>query len=170
MSTSAQVRFLSRPVNALPPAVVAALLGLFWVVFNIVVVWLGVTYQHPVVCPVLVGGVDGAAIAVIAVKKASSRFQAGVTGFLGGLGLNQLDTQTSLISKTAEKIHRLVDGLLSTVTENGRHQEVEDAVLKIIWVAAVVIVAALVAEWVRASKEERSSGPRLRPQLSRLPE
>jgi hypothetical protein len=164
MSASAQV--LRGETSVLPPAVMAALLGLAWVVFNILVVWLGVVYQHPMGCPVVVGGIDGAVIAVIAVKKASSRFQAGTTGFLSGLGLNQLDTRTSIIAKTAEKIHRLLDGMISTVAETGFHQQIEDAVLRIVWVATFVIIAALVAEWVRESQEERQSSTR--PRLPRL--
>ena len=146
-------------MTTMPPAVAAALLGLFWVIFNILVVWLGVTYGYSLACPVVAGGVDGAAVAIIAVKKASSRFQAGVTGFLGGLGLNRLESGSTFASKAAEKVHHFVDWLLGVIAPASEsvHQQVEEAVLKIVWVAIFVILAALVAEWVRASKAERAA-------------
>ena len=152
MAASAHVlRSFPKFAARSPSPLRAALFGFSWVTFNILVVWVGVIYHHPMICPLLVGGVDGLLFAVIAINAASTRFRGGVTGFLGGVGLNQVDTQTSLITKTADKVHQLVDGMLSTMVENGFHEQIQGSVLRIVWVAVCVIVAALVSEWVWAT-------------------
>lgn len=158
MSASAQIlRAMGKPVSGLPAAVQMPLLGWSWVSFNVAVVWFGVTYHHPVLCSVLAGGVDGTVVAVIAVEKASIRFQAGVTGLLGGLSLNQVDNG-NIMAKLAEKVHYFVDSIMVALKvagpEDQTHGEIQGAVLHIVWTAMFVVLASLIAEWVRAAKAE----------------
>jgi len=153
---------LARPVGFLPDTWRVPLLGWLWVLFNISIVWLGITIGQITVCSVVVGGVDGTVIAVIAVAKASAKFQAAATGLLGGFGLNKIGADTNLLKKSADMIHRFVDSFMGIV-EGGpcsaceaMHSKLQAAILLIVWTAAFVILASLIGEWVRDS---RSSNP-----------
>jgi hypothetical protein len=161
MSASAQVlRTLGNPIATLPPAVKVPLVGWLWVFFNVVVIWLGIVYGYSVLASLLAGGIDGTLFAVIAVSKASTRFQAVVTGLLTGLGMNKLNGDASIVTTATIKVHAFVDWMMGEVIVNGPdnpiHAQVQDAVLRIIWVATFVVVASLVAEWIRAAEMGKS--------------
>lgn len=157
MSVPLQVlRAMGKPVAHLPNSVRMPLVGWSWVVFNISVVWFGITHQHAVACSILAGGLDGTAIAVIAVAKASVRFQAGVTGLLGGLSLGR-STNENVLNAVAEKIHAIVDWAMNEVgPDSPIHGEVQGAVLRMVWTAMFVVLASLIAEWVRSAREEHA--------------
>lgn len=154
---------LARPVSFLPENWRVPLLGWLWVLFNISVVWLGIAFGQSTICSIVVGGVDGTVIAVIAVAKASAKFQAMTTGLIGGFGLNKIGSETTVLKTTADAIHRVVDGFMDIVdggtcaTCEAAHAKIEAAVLLIVWTAALVILASLIGEWVRDSKSSHDS-------------
>lgn len=154
---------LARPTGFVPASWRVPLLGWLWVLFNISVVWVGLATQQVTICSLVVGSIDGAIIAIIAVAKASEKFQAAVTGLLGGLGLNKVSGDTSFLKNVATGIHRGVDSFLDAVTgpcQNCEelHTRIAGALLLIVWTAIFVVLASLIGEWVRASKS--NSDPR----------
>ena len=154
---------LARPVGFLPETWRVPLLGWLWVLFNISIVWLGITIGQSTICSIVVGGVDGTVIAVIAVAKASAKFQAATTGLIGGFGLNKVGSETNFLKTTADAIHRVVDGFMDIVdggtcaTCEAAHSKIEGAVLLIVWTAAFVILASLIGEWVRDTRSGNAS-------------
>jgi hypothetical protein len=148
---------LQRPVGLLPSALRVPLLGWLWVLFNISVVWLGIAREQTTLCSLLAGSVDGMVISIIAVAKASEKFQAAATGLLGGLGLTKVGSQTNFLKTVADTIHHAVDSLMDAVVGpcpgcEETHQKIAGALLLIIWTALFVVLASLIGEWVRASK------------------
>ena len=148
---------LQRPARLLPTAWRVPLLGWLWVLFNISVVWLGIAREQTTLCSLLAGSVDGMVISIIAVAKASEKFQAAATGLLGGLGLTKVGSQANFLKTVADTIHHGVDSLMDAVVGpcprcEETHQQIAQALLLIIWTALFVVLASLIGEWVRASK------------------
>jgi hypothetical protein len=148
---------LSKPVAFLPESWQIPLLGWLWVLFNISLVWLGITTGQITICAIAAGSVDGMVIAIIAVSKASEKFQAAATGLLGGLGLNKVGGETSFLKTAADRIHHAVDSFMDVIVGpcpscEQTHQKIAAALLLIIWTAVFVVLASLIGEWVRASK------------------
>src|SRR5271167_2537543 len=75
------------------------LMGGLWVVINVALVYLGLHLPYSLPCSLLAGILNGTLLSVIAVAKASARFQAGVTGLLSGFSLSGLRSDGSLLSK-----------------------------------------------------------------------
>ena len=96
-------------------------------------------------------------IAILAVAKASEKFQAAATGLLGGLGLNKVGADTNFLKAAANGIHHAVDTFMDSVVGpcpncEETHQKIAAALLLIIWTAIFVVFASLIGEWVRASR------------------
>jgi hypothetical protein len=155
MSTPAGVLSAVRqPAAALTQPLQAGLVGLLWVLFNILLVWLGARTQHPGSCSIAAGGVDGAILSVIAVTKVSARFRSGATGLLGGISMTSLKSDASLLTSCAQTIHSFVDRTLTALNlavDEGWHDQIEHAVIWTLWVAILVVLASLIAEWASTS-------------------
>jgi hypothetical protein len=132
------------------------LAGAFWVAANAALVGLGAQIACPIRCAFVAGILDGMILSVIAVAKASARFQASVTGLLGGISLSGLRNDGSMIWKAVHAVHNFVDNcIVGRVPDPDKfHQDVEQEVLYIIWTAIFVVMASLVVEWVRATRDE----------------
>jgi hypothetical protein len=133
------------------------LMGGLWVVINVALVYLGLHVAYCLPCSVLAGIVNGVLLSVIAVAKASERFQAGVTGLLSGFTLSGLRNDGSLLSKATQGVHTFVDQALHSFGVEGSeqlHQQIEMEALYIIWTTVLVVLASLIAEWVRTSRAE----------------
>jgi hypothetical protein len=132
----------------------APLLGLAWVLFHVGLGWLGLTMGHPNVCAVAAGALDGTILSMIAVERASESFQAGMTGLLSGLSLDNLAGGQTLITKLAEAIHGVVDGVLESlggIGDEATHKVIEGAAVEAIWVAITVVLAALIVKCINTS-------------------
>src|SRR5580698_7510844 len=88
------------------------LMGGLWVVINVALVYLGLHVAYCLPCSVLAGILNGMLLSVIAVAKASDRFQAGVTGLLSGLTLSGLRNDGSMLAKATQSVHVFVDQAL----------------------------------------------------------
>jgi hypothetical protein len=144
-----------RPLAMASSPAWVPLLGCLWVVTNVLLVVLGIGTSYALSCAFVAGILDGAIISVIAVAKASDRFQAGTTGLLGGLSLSGLRSDRSLLALAVDKIHALVDAFLMALniqTSEELHTKVANAILCIFWTALLVILASLTAEWIRTLK------------------
>ena len=147
----------ARPVGAVPFSVWVPLVGAAWVAVNVILVGVGTQLPYPLSCSFLAGIVNGTVLSVIAVAKASERFQAGTTGLLGGLSLSGLRSDGSMIWKFVQALHGFVDSMLRGLAIPGTeklHQEIEQEVLYMIWTTLVVVLASLVTQLVRTSKAE----------------
>ena len=145
------------PLAASSYVVWVPLMGGLWVVINVALVFLGLRVAYCLPCSVLAGVLNGMLLSVIAVAKASERFQAGVTGLLGGFSLSGLRNDGSVLSKATQGVHVFVDQLLhSWGVEYSEpiHQHIEMEALYIIWTTVLVVLASLIAEWVRTSRAE----------------
>ena len=147
----------ARPVAFLPESWRIPMMGWFWVLFNIAAVGLGLRLNHSGLCSIVVGGVDGTVLAVIAVARASARFQSAATGLLSGLSLDKVGNGSNLLSRAADSIHSAVDGFLNgfsgatpSPVDSPLHAQIEAAVLRIVWTAIFVILASLIVEWARS--------------------
>lgn len=133
------------------------LLGGLWVVVNVLLVYLGLHVAYSLPCSLLAGIVNGTLFSVIAVAKASARFQAGATGLLSGLSLSGLRSDGSMLSKATQGVHTFVDQALHALgfdVAEQVHKQIEQQALYIIWTTVFVVLASLIAEWVRTSREE----------------
>jgi hypothetical protein len=129
------------------------LLGVLWVVVNVALLSLGIYIHWPFACSFVVGLVNGTVLSVIAVAVASERFQASAAGLLGGLSLSALRSDGSMISKVMQSLHSLADGLLNAMgieVNEQLHRAIEQEALYIVWTTLLVVLASLVAEWVRS--------------------
>jgi hypothetical protein len=135
------------------------LLGALWVAANLILLALGTQIAHPMSCSFAAGIIDGTIFSVIAVARASVRFQAGTTGLLGGLTLSGLRNDGSMIWKFTQGLHAFVDQALHGLGIDGEqlHGHIEQEVLYIIWTTVFVVLASLVTEWVRATKSEAAA-------------
>jgi len=142
---------------AFPQPLQTGLVGLLWVLFNILLIWLGASTQHPGSCSIAAGGVDGAIISIIAVTKISARFRSGATGLLGGISVSGLRGDANLLTGWAHAAHGVVDRLLDNLNlavDESWHLEIEHAVIWTLWVAILVVLASLIAEWASISWRE----------------
>jgi len=157
MSVLAQrVLMVGRPVGSTAYCVWVPLLGAGWVAVNVVLVGLGTKVPYPLSCSFLAGIINGTVLSVIAVGKASARFQAGTTGLLGGLTLSGLRSDGSMIWKAMQALHGFMDSALSGLGipgGEGIHHEIEQETLYIVWTTILVVLASLVTEWVRSTRD-----------------
>lgn len=152
-----RVMTVGRPMGSVSFCVWVPLMGACWVVVNVFLVGLGAQIAHPMSCSFVAGIVNGTILSVIAVAKASERFQAGTTGLLGGLSLSGMRHDGSLIWKAMQGLHGFIDNVLGGLGIPGSeqmHQEIEKETLYIVWTTIIVVMASLVAEWVRTAKAE----------------
>lgn len=151
-----RVMGIARPVGGSAGGWWAPTIGALWVAINVLLVAAG-TQAYPKGCSFAAGIINGAMLSVIAVSRASQRFQAGTTGLLGGLTLSGLRSDGSMIWKATELLHGTVDRILHYLGISGDqyHQAIEMESLYIIWTTIVVVLASLVAEWVRQAWDER---------------
>src|SRR5580692_1418718 len=112
------------------------LMGGLWVVINVALVYLGLHVTYSLPCSMLAGTLNGALLSVIAVAKASERFQAGVTGFLSGLSLTGLRSDGSALLKATQGLHAFLDQALLSFGIEGTeqlHHQIEQEALYIVW-------------------------------------
>jgi hypothetical protein len=133
------------------------LLGGLWVVLNVCLGSLGVYLNWPIRCAFLAGLMNGSVLAVIAVATASERFQAGTTGLLGGLSLSALRSDGSMVWKAMQSVHGFVDNVFRAMgieLDERMHHALEQESLYMIWTVVFVVLASLVAEWVRSARAQ----------------
>jgi hypothetical protein len=133
------------------------LLGVLWVVVNVSLLGLGTYIHWPFPCSFVVGLVNGTALSVIAVSVASERFQASTAGLLGGLSLSGLRSDGSMIAKAMQNLHSLADGALNAMgveVNEQLHRALEQEAVYMVWTTLFVVLASLVAEWVRSSRSQ----------------
>jgi hypothetical protein len=131
------------------------LMGVLWVVINVALVTLGIYIRWPFTCSFAVGLVNGTVLSVIAVSVASERFQASTAGLLGGLSLSGLRSDGSMISKVMQSMHSVADNVLNAMgieVNEQLHHAIEQEALYIAWTMVFVVLASLVAEWVRSAR------------------
>ena len=144
---------VARPVAMSSDSVMMPLLGVLWVVVNVALVSLGIYVHWPFACSFVVGLINGTVLSVIAVAMASERFQASAAGLLGGMSLSGLRSDGSMISKAMQSLHNLADSMLNTMgieVNEQLHRAIEQEALYIVWTTLLVVLASLVAEWVRS--------------------
>jgi hypothetical protein len=147
----------SRPLIAAPSSAWVPFLGCLWVVTNVLLVSLGIRISYPFSCSFAAGILDGTILSMIAVVKASDRFQAGTTGLLSGFSLSGLRSDGSLFAKSIEKVHNFIDQVLVTLsiqTQEDLHLKIASAILCTVWTALFVVLASLIAQWIRTLKAE----------------
>lgn len=158
MSTmSGSVLSAVKPVGMPPDCVLVPLLGVVWVVLNVGLVALGVAIRWPFACSFVAGLINGTLISVVAVAAASERFQASATGLLGGLSLSGLRGDGSMIAKAMAAIHGVADSVLVALGIEGSeklHKAVEREAIYIVWTMIFVVMASLVAEWIRSTRAQ----------------
>ena len=157
MSNAATALSVPERFPALLRPLQAGFAGLLWVLFNLLLVWLGAKSQHPGSCSIAAGGVNGALLSIIAVTKVNARLRSGATGLLGGISASAFDTDASLLTKWAGSIHASVDHLLTALSVAGDekwHDQLESAIVWIVWVTILVVLVSLLVEWASASWRE----------------
>jgi hypothetical protein len=148
-------RVLSVTKPAGPSAAIVPLMGGLWVLTNVVLGGLGIYIQWPVTCAFVAGLINGTLLSGIAVATASERFQAGTTGLLGGFSLSALRSDGSMVWKTTQGLHTFVDAAFHALgigVNEKLHHVIEQEVLYMIWTMVLVVLASLVAEWVRSTR------------------
>jgi hypothetical protein len=148
---------VGKPLRVSSDQVWIPLVGGLWVIFNVGLAALGIYIKWPGTCSFVAGLVNGTLLSVGAVALASERFQAGATGLLGGLSLSGLRSDGSMIWKATESIHGLVDQLLRSMgieINEPFHHAIEQEILYVIWTMVFVVMASLIAEWVRSSRAQ----------------
>ena len=154
MSTSSNALFcMWRPVPLLPQALQAPFLGVVWVFSNVALIAVGIKTSHYITCSLLAGAADGALLAVIAIATVSEKFQAGVTGLLGGYGYGNMVTGFAPAKRMLASLHALLDNSLDLLAP-GPHDErlhgtIEDAAVWVMATVLVVVLAALIVQWIR---------------------
>ena len=142
-----------EPVGLFPASFRAPVLGLIWVLSNIVLGWSAFTTHHPALGFVTAGAIDGTILSVIVVARASHQFRSGATGLLGGLGLDALTNNgQTLVTKTANAVHEIADTLVVSISGPGnehQHLALEAEIVLAVWVAITVVLAALIIKWVQ---------------------
>jgi hypothetical protein len=146
---------VARPIAMPSDRMCVPLLGVLWVMVNVALVGLGVYIHFPFTCSFFAGLINGTVLSVIAVAAASERFQASATGLLGGLSLSGLRDDGSMISKAMQNLHNLADSVFSALGIEGSeklHHAIEQEALYMVWTMVFVVMASLVAEWVRSAR------------------
>ncbi len=151
-------RTLSLPNPGAPSskAIWTPLIGGLWVLANVGLAALGIYIDWPILCAFLAGLVNGSLLSVIAVSTASDRFQAATSGLLGGLSLSALRSDGSMVWKIMQSVHGFVDNVFRAMgfeLNERLHDAIEQETLYMIWTLVFVVLASLVAEWVRCSRK-----------------
>jgi hypothetical protein len=152
---------VSRPATLTSNYVLIPLFGTLWVVTNVALGGLGIYINWPIPCAFLAGLINGALLAVIAVSTASERLQAGTTGLLGGLSLSALRSDGSMVWKVMQGLHGFVDNVFHTMgieLNENLHHALQQEALYMIWTIVFVVMASLVAEWVRSARVQADRG------------
>lgn len=148
---------VAKPTVLPSDCVLMPLLGVLWVVVNVSLLGLGTYIHWAFPCSFVVGLVNGTVLSVIAVSVASERFQAGTTGLLGGLSLSGLRSDGSMIAKTMQNLHTVADSILNAMgveVHEQLHHALEQEAVYMVWTTLLVVLASLVAEWVRSSRSQ----------------
>jgi len=133
------------------------LLGGLLVLANVGLAVLGVYVNWPGTCAFFAGLVNGTLLSIAAVALASERFQAGATGLLGGLSLSALRSDGSMVWKAMENLHLLIDKALHSMgfeVNERLHQLIGQEALYMVWTVVFVVLASLIAEWVRSARQD----------------
>jgi hypothetical protein len=149
---------IARPMAAPSNCLWIPMLGGLWVVANVGLASLGIYINWPVRCAFAAGLINGTLLAVIAVATASERFQAGAAGLLSGLSLSGLRNDGSMIWKAMQSIHNIIDVTFRAMhveVNETLHKAIEQETLYMVWTIVFVVMASLIAEWVRASRAQR---------------
>ena len=148
---------VANPITLSSNPVWIPLLGGLWVVTNVALASMGIYFAWPARCAFVAGLINGTLVAVIAVVTASARFQAGATGLLGGLSLSGLRSDGSMIWKVMQGLHGFIDNMfraLGIEVSEKLHHAIEQETLYMVWTMVFVVMASLVAEWVRAARAQ----------------
>jgi hypothetical protein len=146
---------IARPMAMSHSSAWVPLLGGLWVVTNVALGGLGIYFNWPVTCAFLAGLINGTLLAAVAVAMASERFQAGATGLLSGLSLSALRSDGSMMWKAMQSLHSFVDNVFRAMGINldeKLHRAIEQETLYMLWTIVFVVMASLVAEWVRSAR------------------
>jgi hypothetical protein len=146
---------IARPMAMSHSSAWVPLLGGLWVVTNVALGGLGIYFNWPVTCAFLAGLINGTLLAAVAVAMASERFQAGATGLLSGLSLSALRSDGSMMWKAMQSLHSFVDNVFRAMGINldeRLHRAIEQETLYMLWTIVFVVMASLVAEWVRSAR------------------
>lgn len=137
-----------------PKILQSALLGMAWVLFNILLIFLGYQTGCPITCAIFAGSVDGLIASLIVVAVFSHKFQAGVTGLVSGYGFNNLANGFAPAQQAVKNLHDRFDGFLKALPAvpggyEELHHHIEISALWIAMTATFVVVAALIVQWIR---------------------
>ena len=94
---------------------------------------------------------------VIVVSTASDLFQASTTGLLGELSLISLRSDGSMVWKVMQSVHGFVGNVFLAMgfeLNERMHHAIEQETLYMIWTIVLVVLASLVAAWVRSSRTQ----------------
>jgi hypothetical protein len=156
-AVSDRLMSVARPVAISSDSIRMPLLGVLWVAVNVALVSLGIYIHWPFACSFLAGLANGTVLSVIAVTAAGERFQASAAGLLGGMSLSGLRSDGSMISKAMQSLHSLADSVFQAMGIEGDellHHAIEQEALYIVWTTVFVVLASLVAEWVRSARSQ----------------
>jgi hypothetical protein len=149
--------FIARPMAMTHSSVWVPLLGGLWVVTNVALGGLGIYFNWPVTCAFLAGLINGTLLAVVAVAMASERLQAGATGLLSGLSLSALRSDGSMMWIAMQSLHSFLDNAFHAMgidLDERLHRAIEQETLYMVWTIVFVVMASLVAEWVRSARRK----------------
>jgi hypothetical protein len=152
-----RVLSIARPQAASRSCVWVPLLGGLWVVANVALGSLGIYADWPIRCAFAAGLINGTLLGIVAVATASARFQASATGLLGGLTLSALRSDGSMIWKATQGVHGMIDNTFRAMgidVNEKLHDAIAQETLYMVWTMVFVVMASLVAEWVRASRAQ----------------
>jgi hypothetical protein len=152
-----QVLSIPKPEAPSSNGIWVPLLGGLWVLVNVALAALGIYIDWPILCAFLAGLMNGSLLSVIVVSTASDRFQASTTGLLGGLSLSALRSDGSMVWKAMQSVHGFVDKVFLAMgfeLNERMHHAIEQETLYMIWTIVLVVLASLVAAWVRSSRTQ----------------
>src|SRR5260370_22651534 len=93
---SGSVSTLRKPIGSITATLWMSLLGMAWVFFNVLMVWLGIRLGYRLSCSFVAGGVDGGIIASIALATLGEKVHAGTAGLVGGYGFHDVASKFDL--------------------------------------------------------------------------
>ncbi len=158
MSTaSGSVSTLRKPIGFIPATLWMPLLGMAWVFFNVLMVWLGIRLGYRLPCSLVAGGVDGGILASIALATLGEKIHAGTAGLLSGYGFHDVASKFDLTQKYAQWLHEHLEPLLALILGPSEmlHQMVQNQLVGIACTAAFVVMATLVVQLIRNAGAER---------------
>jgi len=156
---------IRRPISRLPQALQAPLLGVLWVFTNVGLIALGIKTRHDIACSLVAGAADGAIVAMIVLATVSEKFQAGVTGLLSGYGYGNLVTDFAPVQRILKGLHGLLDRSLDLLAPGAQDEQLHDAIqgatMWIMVTVLVVVLAALIVQWIRIETSRVRAGSQL---------